>query len=489
MLCAIYSFNYYSLCYNFFKSARGVIEMFPFIGRESELKRMEEDFSSNGSNLYIIYGRRRVGKTTLLQKFIENKKAIYFLATEESEESNLKQFQEVAYEKTKLGVLRPENRLSWYDIFDLISSGDQKMVIVMDEYQYLVTGNKSISSIIQKIWDEILSKRKVMLILCGSIINMMYAETLNYTSPLYGRRTSQINLKPLNFENYKSFFENKNIEEVIEFYSVTGGVPKYVEIFDRESTLEENVSKHIFDKNGFLYEEPYFLLGKEFKEIGMYFSILKTISNGSHKLSEIASKMEVGQNSLGYYLNVLAQMDLLYRDVPVTETNPEKSKKGLYFLKDNFISFWFKFVYPNRSFLEIGNIVYVVQKFKDEFTKYVSLVYEELARQNTTALASQGYFDHEILKVGRWWNGDDEIDIVGIDKSGKPNLFGECKYTNKVVDIKVLSDLLKKVEKNFDLISKPEFLIYSKSSFSQELIDYARDNKNVHLFKIFDSIY
>ncbi len=462
--------------------------MMLFVGRESELKKMEEDFSSNESNLYVIYGRRRVGKTTLLEKFIENKNAIYFLATEESEESNLKQFQRVAYEKTKTGILRSENKLSWYDIFDVISSADQKTVIVIDEYQYLTTGNKSISSVIQKIWDEILSKRKVMLILCGSIINMMYAETLNYTSPLYGRRTSQINLKPLSFEKYKRFFENKKIEEIIEFYSVTGGVPKYVEILDREKTLKENILKHIFDKNGFLYEEPYFLLGKEFKEIGMYFSILRTISNGSHKLSEIATKMEVGQNSLGYYLNVLAQMDLLYRDVPVTENNPEKSKKGLYFLKDNFIAFWFKFVYPNRSFLEIGNIEYVVKKFKDEFSGYVSLIYEELARQNTFKLASEGYFKHEIVRVGRWWNGNDEIDITGIDKNGKPYLFGECKYTNNAVNIEILFDLFKKVGKNFKTISEAEFLIYSKSSFSQELIDYAMKNKNIHLFKIFDPL-
>ncbi len=462
--------------------------MLPFIGRESELKRMEEDFSSSESNLYVIYGRRRVGKTTLLERFIENKNAIYFLATQENEESNLKQFQKISYEKTKLGILRSENKLSWYDIFDVISSKDQKSVIVIDEYQYLTTGNKSISSVIQKIWDEILSKRKVMLILCGSIINMMYAETLNYTSPLYGRRTSQINLKPLDFEKYKCFFENKTTEETIEFYSVTGGIPKYLEILDIEKTLEENILKHIFDKNGFLYEEPYFLLGKEFKEIGMYFSILKAISSGSHKLSEMASKMEVGQNSLGYYLNVLAQMDLLYRDVPITENNPEKSKKGLYFLKDNFISFWFKFVYPNRSFLEIGNIEYAVQKFKDDFPRYVSLIYEQLSRENTVKLASERYFSHKILKIGRWWNGDDEIDIVGIDENGKPELFGECKYTNNVVDLKVLFDLFKKVERNFGTTAQAEFLIYSKSSFSEELIDYAHKNKNVHLFKIFDPI-
>ena len=430
-----------------------------------------------------------MGKTTLLQKFIDGKNALYFVATEESERSNLKQFQRISYEKTGLNILKPENELSWYDIFDVLSSKNEKMIIVIDEYQYLTIGNKAISSVIQKIWDEMLSKRNVMLILCGSVISMMYSETLNYTSPLYGRRTVQINLKPLKFEDYRLFFENKRTEEIVEFYSVTGGVPRYVEIFDRKKSLKENMIEHILDKNGFLYEEPYFLLGKQFKEIGTYFSVLKTISSGSHKLSEIATKMGVGQNSLGYYLSALSKMDLIYRDVPVTERNPEKSKKGLYFIKDNFISFWFKFVYPNRSFLEIGNTEYTLKKIESDFIeKHVSFVYEKLCREYATKLASNGYFNGKITKIGRWWNKNTEIDIVGVDEESKAKLFGECKYTSKPVGLNIFFELLNKVEKNFKNVDDSEFVICSKSGFSRELIDYAKRNKNVYLFNLFNPV-
>ena len=434
----------------------------------------------------VLYGRRRVGKTALINHFCEDKPAIYFLATEENESENRNTFKNLVADTFDNDLLAESSLNSWEPIFKVIAeeSKKERLILVIDEFQYLGKANPSFPSIMQKIWDTVLSKSNIMLILCGSLINMMTSQVLSYDSPLYGRRTAQIKLKQIEFSYYHEFNEKLDPDEQILRYAVTGGVPKYINIFRDEDDIYAAIKKNILSTSSFLYAEPEFLLQKEVSEIGSYFSILKTIASGNHKLGKIATALEVPQTKLTSYLRNLIDLDIIEREVPITEENPEKSKMGLYKIKDNFISFWFRFVYPNKGLLESGRTDFVEEKIrKNLIDNHVSYVYEDICRQKTWDLLSDSLVFN---RVGRWWGSKNvEIDIVAYDSNGSDILFGECKYSKNPKGLSVLNTLVEKsreVKWNTGR-RKEHFVIYSKNGFSEELLEYAENNSNVYLLK------
>ncbi len=458
--------------------------MSTFIDRIDELKTLENEYSRNSASFVVLYGRRRVGKTTLISHFCKNKNSIYFLATEENESENRNTFRQLIAEKYNNELLASASLDSWTPLFKIIADEAKKerIVLVIDEFQYLCKANKAFPSIMQKAWDEILLKSNVMLILCGSLINMMTSQVLNYDSPLYGRRTAQIKLKQIDFSFYHEFNESLSLEEQIQQYAVTGGVPKYIELFDTKKNIYRSINENILATGSFLYAEPEFLLQKEVTEIGSYFSVLKTIAAGNHKLSKISSALGVSQSNLTSYLKTLIDLDIVEREVPITEENPEKSKMGLYQIKDNFISFWFKFVYPNKSMLESGHSNYVEDKIKNNFIdNHVSYVYEDICRNDVWSLLSEGV---SFNRVGRWWGSKDvEIDILAYDSVGTDIVFGECKYSKNKKGMETLENLQKKSSAvNWKKDNRNEyFVIYSKSGFTKELLEFAKSKNNVFL--------
>ena len=378
---------------------------------------------------------------------------------------------------------------NWDILFKMIAEEKEteKIVIVIDEFQYLGKVNSAFPSIFQKIWDEILKNKNIMVILCGSLINMMESQTLSYTSPLYGRRTGQIKLKQIPFENYKEFF-NKEIDEraLIEKYAVTGGVPKYIESFKDDSNIYEEIQNHIMNKQSYLYEEPNFLLQNEVSEVGSYFSIIKSIAAGNRKLGNISSNLSVSPTSLSKYLQTLMNLDILEREVPITETNPEKSKKGQYKIKDNFILFWFRFIYPNRTFLEMDQDKIVLEKMKTNFIdNHVSYIYEDICKAKIWELNANGLLKTTFNKIGRWWNNNQEIDIVGINEEENSIIFGECKYykENKLMNEKVFYELREKakcVEWGNDN-RKEYYILFSASGYTDSLREIAKNREDLIL--------
>lgn len=454
-----------------------------FINRKNELKTLEDEYKRKDSSFVVVYGRRRVGKTKLITHFINDKRSIYYLATEENEEENRNSFKNLVAETLNIELLKEVSNASWETIFKEIAkeSKKKKIILVIDEFQYLGKVNKAFPSILMGLWDNFLKDSNIMLIICGSLISMMKEQVLNYNSPLYGRRTAQITLKQVKFEYYHEFNEKLSLDKQIQKYAVTGGVPKYIELFNDNGDIYKDISNNILRRDSFLYAEPEFLLQKEVGEIGSYFSILKVIASGKHKLSDIASALNISQTSLTVYLKTLIELEILRRDVPITEEKPEKSKKGLYFIDDNFISFWFKFVYPNKSLLEQDKKEYVEEKIKNNFIdNHVSYVYEDICRENTWSLLSKKL---SFNRVGRWWDKNNEIDIVAYDAFGNTMMFGECKYSTKPKGIDVLNELIDKSKNVIWSNQKRDeyFLIYSRSGFSKELLNYAKNNKNIIL--------
>ena len=465
-----------------------------FIDRENELNVLNKEYASDRESMVILYGRRRVGKTALIQEFIKDKSAIYFLATEESESQNRDAFRTMIAEYFDDSLLKNAMVSDWIALFEYIArrKNSDKFILVIDEFQYLGKANPAFPSIIQKAWDNILKDNNIMLILCGSLITMMESQTLHYTSPLYGRRTAQIKLKPIPFKYYNEFYPDLNKRELIEHYAVTGGVPKYIELFGEQKDIYRSISEHILNTSGFLYEEPTFLLQNEVYDIGNYFSIIKIIAAGNTKPGKIASLMEIPQTSLPKYLHTLIELDILEREIPVTEKNPDTSKKGLYKIKDNFIRFWFRFVYPYRSYLERGEKQFVLTKLKQNFIDaHVAYVFEDICREMIWDKVIDGTIPFTVGKVGRWWdNVNNEIDVVAIDAESNNNiLLGECKYWKEPVGINILTALETKaqiVDWNKDNRTV-WYAIFSVSGFTADLAALAKERNDILLFDMSNS--
>ena len=448
-----------------------------FIDREKELENLNKEYKKDNS-FVVLYGRRRVGKTTLIKEFIKDKKAFYFLADKQNENLQIERFKNQISEYFKDEFLKKIEIKDWDTVFDylLTKISNEKIILVIDEFQYLCMTNKDFSSIFQRIYDGKLKDKNIMIILCGSLISMMYSETLAYESPLYGRRTAQIKLQAIKFKYYNEFFKNKSIQELIELYSITGGVPKYILSLDRNKSALYNIENNIFDKNNYLYSEPKFLLQEEVNDLSRYFSILNAISIGHTKMSAISSYLQINAGGLSPYISKLIDLDILEKESPISE-NIENTKKVLYKIKDNYLKFWFSYVYPYQSYLEIENLTYIKNKIENEFDLYVSKIYEDLARESVWE-----NMKFPLVKVGRWWDKDTEIDIVALGEDNKI-VFGECKYSKKQVGLNILNELKEKSKKVIWKNDKREEynIIFSKSGFSQDLIELAKKETNIIL--------
>lgn len=458
-----------------------------FIDRINEMATLEKEYKRDNASMVVIFGRRRVGKTELIRHFIKNKPSLYFLATEEAETMNRMAFQEQVADFLNSDLLRGSSIDRWELLFQQLVSAatDQRLVIVIDEFQYIGKSNPAFLSVFQRIWDTILCKANVMVILCGSLVSMMMSQTLHYDSPLYGRRTAQIKLRPIKFNHYHEFFDDAPSEkELIQRYSITGGVPKYVEMFQQSQDLRKAIRDSLLNPSSYLFDEPNFLLQKEVTDIGSYFSILRIIAAGNHKPSKISTLIQQKQTNLPRYFNVLIALDLLEREVPVTEMNPGKSKKGLYQIKDNFIKFWFQFVYPNRSYIEMGHTDVVMNRLEKNFIdSQVSFVYEDICREKLWELSATGKLPGLLEKVGRWWDSSHEIDVVGLSEADNLLVLGECKYRTGPIGLNILSQLEQKAafvdwhrEKR-----KIIYILFSINGFSDELKNVAATREDLIL--------
>lgn len=462
-----------------------------FLGREKEILDLEKEYTRDGG-FVVIYGRRRIGKTTLIKQFIKSKNAFYFLATKEVESQSMKRFAGVIARTTGNSVLQKAAFSDWLDLFQAVADykPNEKKVLVIDEFPYLVKVNDSFPSILQNAWDEILKDSNVMLILCGSLISMMKKHALSYESPLYGRRTAQMRIAPLPFT---TVYENQKLsfEEAAEQYSITGGVPKYMEFFSDGQPLYEQIKENVFSKNGFLYEEPNFLLTDEVQVPTNYFSIIKVIADGNHKLGTIAGILGLETSALTPYLKTLSELGFTEKQVPVTEKNAEKTRKGLYFISDNFLRFWFRYVYPYKGELELDNMQISLDELDKDFKeKFVAFAYEDICKEIFARLCSDKAIDFTPSKIGSYWlndkSGNTQIDVMAVDTVNKRLFAGECKYHNQPVDADVYFELVKKVDNSAEIKSAFKgytviYGVFSKSGFTSRMTDISNSNPNLFL--------
>jgi len=410
-----------------------MVNMTEFKNRKEELKLLNSLYEKGDSKLVILYGRRRVGKTELLKEFLKKHKGLYILARQESELEQLKKLssQIAGYYNDEVLKINPFS--SWDALFTYLSE-KPRIPIVFDEFPYLVQSSKRITGILQDYWDNRFSKKNAYIILCGSSINMM-ERLLGHKSPLYGRRTEQLLVEPMKFDDATLFFpQHLSLKDKILYYTLLGGMPAYLLEFDFGKTLKENLMSNLLRKNKLLYNDVLFTLREELKEPRNYFSILYSISKGNTRSGQIVNDTGLGKSFVNKYLSVLIDLQLVERRVPITEKNPTRSRNGIYLIKDSFFKFWFRFVFENQEYIEQERQEKLYhEKIEPEFNGFTGKIFEEIVLGVISR--NKNYNDY---LFGRWWDKDEEADLVGIDREHKKILIGEIKF-NKLNKKEALS--------------------------------------------------
>ena len=441
-----------------------------FFDRERELKFLESHFDTGKPELLILYGRRRVGKTRLMKEFHSKNGGVYHLVSRETEKGQIEEFKESLAEK-KPGYKDLKN--DWETL--LKNAGKEFKSIIIDEFQYLIETDKNILKTLNKVWENNLEDENVMIVLTGSSIGMMKNEVLGYKSPIYGRRTGQWHLKPLKPDRIHFFFPEYSPEELIQTYAVAGGTPYYLERFESEKSVFENIGSKILKPGSVLNEEARFLLQQELRTPDSYFSVLKAVARGENRFNQISDSTGIKTKSLSKYLRTLRDLKLLEKELPVTAS--EKSNRGRYRISDSYFRFWFRYVFPNSSQLEINWENVLENRVKPDFNRFVSKEFEKVCRH---VIRRKGINS----KVGRWWYQEDEIDIIALDEGSDTILFGECKWRNSKTGLKTLKSLENKSESvrwHGEEINE-DYAVFSRKGFTEELEKKAEERDDLELY-------
>lgn len=408
-----------------------------FVNRFEELKLLDDKWKGDKAQFVVIYGRRRIGKTEIIKQFMDGKKGIYFLGRLESKKDQLERISNSLSNFFSDPVIKKSALNSWDAVFEYINQKNKKIVLAIDEFPYVVKTSPEILSILQDYWDNKLRSSKIFLVLCGSSLPMMEKYVFDYKTPIYGRRTLNIKVPSLTFNDALKFLLNLDLEGAIKTYAVLGGTPAY--LLEFEKNLNNTIRK-ICSKQSFLLREPEFILREEVSEPRLFFSILHAVSIGKTTSGEITNQTGLDKGVVGKYLSVLIDLDLISRDLPIDTS--WKSRKGIYSIKDNFFNFWFRFIYPNLEYIET-NPDAIIHLIKEDIDSYLGRPFEKMCKQ---FLIKEGITYS--MKVGSWWYKEDEIDIVALNEKKKQLMFFECKHKNLRYNqsLKILEDLQEKAK-------------------------------------------
>lgn len=462
--------------------------MSQFYCREDELRKLNKRYAGGQFECIVIYGRRRVGKTALINEFCKDKPTIFFSALNTTGKENLE-----ALSRSIMSFERPDSEsvpeFSSYDaaLNELTSlSKEKRIVFVIDEYPYLAKAKPAISAMLQHIIDHRWAEFRMFLILCGSSMSFMENQVLGKESPLYGRRTGQFKIEPLDYKETAVFHPDLSAEDQSLVYGITGGVPHYINKLDIRGSVDEALLDNFFDRSSYLYEEPGNLLKQELREPAIYNAIIKAIAEGASRMNEI--KMKVGEeNSLiSKYLKTLIDLGIVRKETPVTE---KPGKKTIYLLADNFFRFWYRFVPVNMSAIDSGRIVKIYpHAIKQYLPDYMGLIFEKMCQDYLLYYSDN--LPIELNEIGQWWGADPgkrkqvQIDIVGTPVEGKEYIIGSCKYRNEKIGV----DELERMRHYAVVFGKGDhyhYYIFSKGGFTEELLQ-AQERGEVRLIALED---
>lgn len=460
-----------------------------FIGRDEELKALDNLYRSGKFEFAVIYGRRRVGKTALMNQFIGDKKSVYFMGVESNERQNLENLSKSIIEFSS-GIQAETSFVSFQAALEYVFklSEKERMILAIDEYPYVARSSKSLASTLQLLIDKYKDTSKLMLILCGSSMSYMEDQVLAYKSPLYGRRTAQMKLLPFDFEESCRYLRKLSDEDKALIYGIVGGTPQYLLQMSDKLSVEENIKNTYLNPMSFLYEEPVNLLKQEVREPAIYTAIITAIATGHSRMSEISTKVGEDTNVCSNYLKNLINLGIIQKQTPYGE---KASRKSVYSIEDNMFYFWYRFVLDNNSVIARGAADMVYKRIEPQLSDYMGRIFEEICMQYLWKQLLEGNVPIEFVSLGRWWGNDPirkaqaEIDIMG-EQDSESALFAECKWRNEKMDLDILETLIGR-SKLFRY-TKVHYYLFSKSGFTKGCMEKAGEMGNVTLVSYADII-
>lgn len=444
-----------------------------FYCREEELRKLNERYEDDRFECIVIFGRRRVGKTALINEFCKDKPTVFFSALNTTGKENLEMLSKAIMSYERPGTESAPVFQSYDSALDELTelSKEKRIVFVIDEYPYLAKAKPAISAMLQHLIDHKWKDSKMYMILCGSSMSFMENQVLGQESPLYGRRTGQFKIEPLNYKETAVFHPDLSNSDNALIYGITGGVPHYINKLDVRTNLDEALLANFFDRSCYLYEEPGNLLKQELREPAIYNAIIKAIAEGASRLNDITMKVGEENAVCSKYLKTLIDLGIVRKETPITE---KPGKKTIYLLADNFFRFWYRFVPVNISAIDSGRMAKIYpHAVKQHLSDYMGLTFEKMCQQYLLYYADD--LPIELSQIGQWWGPDTkqrkqiQIDIVGTPVEGQEYIIGSCKYRNEKIGTDEL-ELLKESASGFGKGSRYHYYIFSKSGFTDGLL-------------------
>lgn len=462
-----------------------------FYCRNEELRKLNKRYDDGDFECIVMYGRRRVGKTSIINEFCKTKPTVFFSALlEGTPKDNLKVLSRAIYAYKEPDAIAAPEYNSFDNALDEITrlAAKERIVFVIDEYPYLAKSYPSISSRLQHLIDHAWKDSKLYFILCGSSMSFMENQVLGYQSPLYGRRTGQFKIEPLTYKETAIF--NPELDNITNsfIYGVTGGIPHYINKLNVRGDFDRALIENFFDRSAYLFEEPSNLLKQELREPAVYNSIITAIAEGASRLNEISTKSGIESGPCVKYLNVLINLNIIKKETPVLE---KPGKKTIYNIADPFFRFWYRFVPNNITPIASGKMERIYNKaVRANLNDYMGLIFEKMCSDYLLCYADN--MDFQLLDIGQWWGTDSvekkqiQIDLVGSTDKKDEYLIGSCKFRNEAIGIDELN-LLRKYAAVFGKGKTYHYYIFSKGGFTEALKD-ASDRGEVKLITL-DEMY
>lgn len=447
-----------------------------FYDRKRELRLLDELFARSGGQMFVLYGRRRVGKTALLTHWLETiqRPALYWTADRTSAAAQLRSFSAAvqSYLNPDQPVAADFTYSTWEMAFNEVARlATERLVVVIDEFTYLIEADPSLPSVLQRVWDHRLKRSNVLLILTGSHAGMIEREVLAYRSPLYNRATSSLHLQPMPFGVLSQFFPKYSAEERANIYACVGGVPQYLELCDGSRSVDDNLQGLL--SNAMIIDDAGALLRDQLGEPRNYVAIVSSIASGFTRNNEIAAMSGLQPSNVGKYLDVLQHLGIVEREVPATVSRPEQSKQGRYRIVDHYLRFYYRYIAPARSNLERGLVQQAWQNIKKHLPEFVgTFIFEELCREWVLQQGDAGRLPFVPRRVGSFWGTrKPQIDVVAINEDDHAILVGECKWTAEPIRKGVVEDFFRRAD---EIIPAPAdkwhvtYALFGRSGFTSE---------------------
>ena len=462
-----------------------------FTGRKRELQALEHFYNTTEAGLMILFGRRRVGKTSLLTHFIEKRLlsgGFYWMATTHNSAYQLRDFSQALFRYDPRFSAAPSIDFSfpnWEAAFnhlaEVVAHFPDPQLVVIDEFTYLVRNDPALTSLLQKLWDHRLSKiANLRLVLTGSLVGMMEREVISYQAPLYGRATSLLRLRPLPYAALIELFPERQADERVAIYATTGGIPAYLNLFTRTKSFVSALKNECMIPGSIMLGDPAIIMHEQLKEPQSYETILSAIANGYHKWGEIARMAGITETSLSHYMSILEELELIERRDPVFAS--PSGKKGQYYVRDHFLQFYYRFLVPHLAKIDRGYLDVAIDQIYQDLRAFIgTYTFEELCREWTLAAGVTGQLSFDPDIVGSYWQmyrGQGvQLDVVAGNQREKKLLIGEAKWGKDNISRVILTDLIRRSQRMPQVAEgwQVQYALFSREGFTEATTELAKE--------------